>query len=600
MSTQYISNTGSGLRDGSSWDNAARLTDLSKMVQLASPGGTVLLRADQGDYTLSKEIYLTAGGTAANQVTIMGVDGLGRPMNATISSTANSIFTLKPGADNLAFEHLTLKDTVGSVGAIRIGADISNLTIDHVDAYNVRTFLGDVTSGGVPTASVTGLTVRDVNVYGYSHTGIDLGYNSSNVLIENVKLQGGVGADAYMEGVHLAGTVHNVVLKAVTATNNVYSASGYWNGDGFATERGVYDVHFINTVATGNADAGYDLKSSSTTLDGVYSGDNKHNFRFWSDTITMSNSTGAATHDYGGDGPRSQVWVAAGGTATVTNSTFTDHGAGLIVYDLGRADATLHLTNDTATADGGAMLQQLGVGAVIDVTPPPPPPPPVIAPAPVPVSVSAPATPVQTAPPPVTHSFYGTDKADILKGSSGADMMAGGKAGDVYYVDNLGDQVTELAGGGVDFVKSQVSFTLGANVEKLSLQGTANIDGVGNQLANTILGNGGDNHLSGGAGNDAINGGAGKDVISGGAGADRLAGGAGADQFLFGHGDGKDIITDFSGADTIALSDLDAASASIQAKGLDTLISFQSGETLLLLGVHANEVMVGATGFSHI
>ena len=114
----------------------------------------------------------------------------------------------------------------------------------------------------------------------------------------------------------------------------------------------------------------------------------------------------------------------------------------------------------------------------------------------------------------VNH-LIGNDGANTLDGGDGADILEGGKGADIYMVDDLGDQVTEtLAGaaGGIDLVKSEVSFTLGANLEKLTLLGSADIDATGNTLNNTLLGNAGANILDGGAGNDAMTGGKGDDT----------------------------------------------------------------------------------------
>ena len=49
--------------------------------------------------------------------------------------------------------------------------------------------------------------------------------------------------------------------------------------------------------------------------------------------------------------------------------------------------------------------------------------------------------------------------------------------------------VTEAASAGIDRVESSVTYTLGANIENLTLTGTAAINGTGNTLANALTGN---------------------------------------------------------------------------------------------------------------
>jgi Ca2+-binding RTX toxin-like protein len=101
---------------------------------------------------------------------------------------------------------------------------------------------------------------------------------------------------------------------------------------------------------------------------------------------------------------------------------------------------------------------------------------------------------------------------DTLDGGFGADIMNGGANNDTYIVDNVGDQCNEDASAGTDTVKASVSYTLGANVEKIELQGTSAINATGNSLANTLTGNIAANVLNGGSGADTMTGGAGNDT----------------------------------------------------------------------------------------
>ncbi|MDR6289781.1 MULTISPECIES: calcium-binding protein [Inquilinus] len=110
------------------------------------------------------------------------------------------------------------------------------------------------------------------------------------------------------------------------------------------------------------------------------------------------------------------------------------------------------------------------------------------------------------------NTIIGNARANALDGGAGDDVLTGGSGNDVYTVDSVGDRVVEAAGEGVDQVQASVSYRLGANIETLILIGIADINGVGNDLANAITGNAGANVLNGGAGDDTLIGGAGDDI----------------------------------------------------------------------------------------
>jgi Ca2+-binding RTX toxin-like protein len=171
------------------------------------------------------------------------------------------------------------------------------------------------------------------------------------------------------------------------------------------------------------------------------------------------------------------------------------------------------------------------------------------------------------------NRLFGGAGADTLNGGLGADTMDGGEGDDLYIVDNVGDVIIERANGGVDTVRSSVSYTLANQVENLNLIGAA-VEGIGNRSSNfiqgnnagnllmgleghdTLFGHGGNDTLLGGAGRDSLSGGDGDDVIAGGEGADTLMGGAGRDTFVFyGPDDGADRVMDFTvGEDMLAVS----------------------------------------------
>ena len=188
---------------------------------------------------------------------------------------------------------------------------------------------------------------------------------------------------------------------------------------------------------------------------------------------------------------------------------------------------------------------------------------------------------------------------DKINGGAGADAMIGGAGNDSYVVDNVGDTVVELLDEGNDSVKSSVSFTLGANIEILTLTGLADINGTGNALNNVITGNDGANTLKGGDGDDLITGGAGNDIMIGGAGDDTYSVEDAGDKVTEGVAGGTDLVNA-----TVSYI-LHANVENLNLKGSDDLngtgnalanvINGNSGDNALL-GREGDDRLVGGAG----
>lgn len=207
----------------------------------------------------------------------------------------------------------------------------------------------------------------------------------------------------------------------------------------------------------------------------------------------------------------------------------------------------------------------------------------------------------------------GTGAADVIRGLGGNDTISG-KAGSDTIDGGSGNDIIN-GGAGADTVDGGAGDdTISGNSGNDMIDAGDDDDLVeGGQGQDTILGGSGDDTLrgqtgadtiSGGTGDDAIFAGEGSDRLSGDAGDDTLTGGTGADVFVFDAG--TDSITDYS----VLVDALELDGAALQVAGLtgvevvsqfgavedgNTVLSFGSGDVLILVGITNSANILGAS-----
>jgi len=177
--------------------------------------------------------------------------------------------------------------------------------------------------------------------------------------------------------------------------------------------------------------------------------------------------------------------------------------------------------------------------------------------------------------------LIGDEGDDTINGGAGRDRIFGGTGNDLIRGAEDNDTISGDAG----------NDWLVGNDGNDKLKGGSGIDtligGTGDDLL--LAGDDGDT-VNGDAGNDRLFGEAGNDVLNGGAGDDNMNGGTGADLFVYQlqADSGNDVVGDFvQGEDMIHLidtgfADFTALQAAMTQSGANTLITFSSGNTLLI------------------
>lgn len=207
------------------------------------------------------------------------------------------------------------------------------------------------------------------------------------------------------------------------------------------------------------------------------------------------------------------------------------------------------------------------------------------------------------------QSIYGNAGDNILTGNGGADFLVGGLGNDRFIVDQS-DLISELAGGGDDWIYVPGTYVLreGVEIETLVAANQESFDAVnlsGNEFGQSLYGSQGANSLNGGAGNDYLVGLGGDDFLLGGNGSDNLAGGAGNDVYYVDTGDwvieaageGNDHVVAF---DNFALRVGESVETLAAAPGTAAIILTGNALAQSIYGNDGNNILTGGGGSDYL
>lgn len=382
----HIRPVATGLKDGSSWDNAGALADVPRFLTQLPAGGQIRVRADEGQYEALTLTLKDSNGTKDAPVWIRGTNAQGDAMMAEIvgrradpykpesagGNTGHDVFRLMEGCDHTFWSSFRFRN-VGN-GAFRIGAAIEGLNIEKIHGVNVRRLIENYVSGINTTATIAGFRFADLDVNGYSKSCIRLQYDTHDGLIEDVRLDSeGQDGDKFAVGIHLEGTAHTIVHRRVKACNNVDTLNEYQNGDGFSAEKNTYDITYEDTEAVGNTDGGYDLKCKTVKLIRPKASGNKRNFRFWYGDAEVTDAQGLDPIKRGGIGTQAQVWADRGAVVRM-KGMLSDDSEATTVFAVENTEATT--TRPTHVFFSGeiqkhsnAKLTSVANSAAVTITP---------------------------------------------------------------------------------------------------------------------------------------------------------------------------------------------------------------------------------------
>ncbi len=540
---------GADTMNGGSGDDTFIVDNIGDVIGEGVNEGTDLVKASVS--------YSIAGFANVENLTLTGaaaINGTGNGLNNTLTgNTGNNKLdggtgndTMIGGAGNDTYTVDSASDVVTELDGEGIDTVISGV------ALTLTEFLENLTLTGTSAINGTGNAANNKLIgNGASNTLTGLGGTDT--------LDGGGGADVLIGGAgndtYVVDTASDSITELLNEGIDLVKASASYSLASFANVENLTLTGSASINATGNA------------LNNVLTGNSGANTLTGNDgNDTLIGGTGADVM-VGGIGDDEYRVDNAGDVVTEGATAGTDTVVSTISYSIASLAnvENITLSGSATTATGNA-----GNNVLIGNT--------------------------------AVNTLTGGDGNDTLDGMGGIDTMIGGKGDDVYTVGSAGETITEAAGEGIDLINSSVSWTLGANIEKLSLLGLSAINATGNSLDNVLTGNIGVNTLTGNDGNDILDGGRGNDKLIGGAGNDTYYVGESGDVVTeLANGGTDTVITTYDGyilaseVENLTINALSNSSIDVTGNSVANIITGNSGWNILD-GADGNDTLIGGAG----
>ncbi|HSW12600.1 MAG TPA: calcium-binding protein [Solimonas sp.] len=580
----YLGGAGADTMTGAGGNDRYIVDDVGDRINEGSGGGIDTVEASRSFGLSSNVEHLVLVGSAlvgygnnlANHLSGNAGDNLldGRAgADTMVGGMGNDSYVISSSTDVVTELSGEGTDTVQSDGSHTLGANLEALVLTgSLSIYGVGNELDNSLTGNPGSNILTGMAGADLmkggngdDTYNVDNTadtavensgqGTDLVRSSVSFTlgnhVENLLLTGSAGVNGTGNSVdnNLTGNTGNNLLDGKAGADTMTGGGG----------NDTYQVDNVADVVTEAAGAGNDTVRSSISLT---LGSNLENLTLIGSLAIDGSGNDLANALVG----NSAANVLSGGAG----ADFLDGGAGVDTLGGGLGD-------DTYVIDGGADVLTEAVGEGIDTV------------------LSA-----------VTFTLGGTFEnltltgnaaingtgnalANVLTGNSAANVLTGGAGNDTYVVNGADDVTMELASAGTDLVLSSVSYTLAANLEQLTLTGTASINATGNGQFNVLIGNAGNNLLDGG-GTAPGNASPGITYMTGGAGNDTYVADNNLDQFTEHAGGGIDLILDYFGVG------MDAHVENLTVMGTEASTSFGNGLDNVMTGSNFDNSLVGGAG----